>query len=88
MEDAHRNLLPLAPLVRAGIQPRFKVGTATSARYGGYLRLPDGWRIQLLFEKEMWYLPTWQPTTGRGKPQWPVQQHIKVARNVYDVLDS
>eukprot|EP00961_Rhodomonas_salina_P131716 1772865-Rhodomonas_salina.1 len=30
MEDAHGNLLPLAPLVRAGIHPRFKVGTKAS----------------------------------------------------------
>eukprot|EP00961_Rhodomonas_salina_P037035 497960-Rhodomonas_salina.1 len=88
MEDAHGNLLPLAPLVRAGIQPCFKVGTDTSPRDGGYLRLPDGRRIQLLFEKEMWYLPTWQNASGKIKGKAPTMQHITVSQNVYDVLDA
>eukprot|EP00961_Rhodomonas_salina_P253475 3425821-Rhodomonas_salina.3 len=88
MEDAHGNLLPLALLVRAGIQPRFKVGTDTSPWDGAYLSLPDGRQIQLLFEKEMWYLPTWQSESGKIKGKAATMQHIAVSQNVYDVLDT
>eukprot|EP00961_Rhodomonas_salina_P292272 3932796-Rhodomonas_salina.1 len=36
----------------------------------------------------MWYLPSWQHTLGKGKHPTSVQQHIKVSRNVYYVLDN
>eukprot|EP00961_Rhodomonas_salina_P009662 130627-Rhodomonas_salina.3 len=88
MDDANGNLLPLAPLVQAGITPRFKVGTKANPRDGGYLKLTDGQRIPLLFEKEMWSLPTWKQAMGKGKSTPATPQHVSVARNVYEVLDN
>jgi len=89
-ETANCNILAQASLMRAGITPYYKIGTAEDPTDGGCLLLRDGRRIPLIFENELWYLPHATPVRGRPKrsisaatPTGSVQ-----ATNRYEVLAS
>jgi hypothetical protein len=52
-------IMSLAVLMKAGYDVRFRVGAAKNAKDGGILHTPDGKRIALTFEDNMWRLPMW-----------------------------
>ena len=65
-------IMSLAVLMKAGYDVKFRVGTAEDAKDGGILHTPDGKKIALKFEDNMWRLPMWskpirqQHKTGAG----------------------
>eukprot|EP00961_Rhodomonas_salina_P246210 3326715-Rhodomonas_salina.1 len=55
--DANALILPHAPLERGGCKFLLRQGNATDPSFGGFLRFPDGRRVQLRFQDNLYYLP-------------------------------
>ena len=91
MQEAHSNLLPLAPLIRAGVRPAFQAGSKWDPLHGGYLHLPTGQRVKLIFKDELWYLPTWSknnrtPRTVLRTPSSPDASPVSINR--FQILNT
>jgi len=65
---ANSVILALGPWKRAGYRLEEKEGTADNPRDGGYLVTPDGQRITLEFEDDLWHLPLYAQPTSTARP--------------------
>ena len=62
-------LLSVAVLMKAGFQINFVPGTQKDPTFGGYLVTPDGQKVRMSFEDNLWRLPMWsQPVRYQGEP--------------------
>ena len=65
--------MSLAVLMMAGYDFKSPVGTAEDAKDGGILHSPDGKKIALKFEDNIWRLPMWsKPQHKTGACGFPV----------------
>ena len=87
--EAKENLLSLAQILQAGNSVHFAAGRTDDPQYGGFIQTPDGHRITMIFENNLWRLPLWAPATSkhRFKPKQKVPStHPILHNNAYAAL--
>mmetsp|Transcript_29959 Transcript_29959/g.61636 ORF Transcript_29959/g.61636 Transcript_29959/m.61636 type:complete len:208 (-) Transcript_29959:880-1503(-) len=68
-EKANSVLLAFGPFKRAGYRVHWKEGTDLDPHDGGHVKTPDGKRVNLRFQDDLWYLPVFaSPTHVARKP--------------------
>mmetsp|Transcript_18490 Transcript_18490/g.37534 ORF Transcript_18490/g.37534 Transcript_18490/m.37534 type:complete len:240 (-) Transcript_18490:729-1448(-) len=66
MPDSNSLIVAYGPLKRAGY--KWKEGNSADPTDGGYLRTPDGERIALRRENDLWHLPVFATPTHAARP--------------------
>jgi len=65
-EGANGILLAHGPMQRAGFTIALRTGTRHNAKDGGYIRIPDGRVVNLIYENNLYYLPIHTPVSKRA----------------------
>ena len=84
--EARQTILSLALLMKAGFKPHLSVGTAADPHFGGTLESPDGKRIVLHFERDLWHLPLWTKPVKSAAVQKSQSVSATVTSNPYSLL--
>mmetsp|Transcript_30545 Transcript_30545/g.63109 ORF Transcript_30545/g.63109 Transcript_30545/m.63109 type:complete len:300 (-) Transcript_30545:128-1027(-) len=65
-EGANGILLAHGSMQRAGFEIKMRTGTRHNATDGGYIRIPDGRVVDLIYDNNLYYLPVHTPVTKRA----------------------
>lgn len=60
-ENASDSVLSYAACLKMGCKVNFEAGTKDDPQYGGFIQLPNGKKITLIFEDNVWRLQLWTP---------------------------
>eukprot|EP00961_Rhodomonas_salina_P165889 2235359-Rhodomonas_salina.1 len=84
--DAKALIVPHAQLERHGYKFNLKQGNTLDPTFGGHLCIPDGWKVQLRFENDLYYLPVHAP---RSKTKSPfVVRPQALSSNCFELLSD
>ena len=72
LRETNALVLSYGPFKRAGYKVDWKEGTVDDPHDGGKLHTPDGQRIPLRFEKDLWHLPVFATPGRAARKQVPV----------------
>eukprot|EP00961_Rhodomonas_salina_P108471 1460159-Rhodomonas_salina.1 len=79
-------ILAYAPLKHHRYQVEWAEGTVKHPHFGGYLYLPDGRRIKLCFDNNLYYLPVHAPTSSRPAKTLKCQPALQLSANSFALL--
>ena len=65
MSTASDCILSLTLMIKSGCTIDFKCGRKGDPQYRGKITLPDGRKITMIFEDNLWCLPLWTPAKAR-----------------------
>eukprot|EP00961_Rhodomonas_salina_P275900 3727070-Rhodomonas_salina.1 len=84
--DANALIVPHALLERHRYKFNLKQGNALDPTFGGHLRIPDGRKVQLLFENDLYYLPVHAPRSKTKSPSVALPQAL--SSNRFELLSD
>lgn len=65
LEDANSVILAYGMMKQSGFHADWKEGTASNPHDGGCLRMPDGKKVKLRFDWDLWHLPEFATPTPK-----------------------